>query len=92
MASETLLVTTALLLALMVILMMVLVMQLIGMRREARETRALIAKMDWGAMLFNNVQQLKAAVEALEHIEKRLQKLEALEKVHLSNMSPRAGS
>jgi hypothetical protein len=91
MAIETLLGATALLLALMAILLMVLVMQLLGMRREARETSALIAKMDWGAMLFNNVQQLRAAVEALEQIEKRLQKLEALEKVHLSNINSRAG-
>lgn len=68
-----------------VILMAVIAARLNAVRREAEAARALIAKMDWGAMLFNNVQQLKAAVDALGQIEKRLQKLEEIQKVQLSN-------
>ena len=68
-----------------VILMAVIAARLDAVRREAEGARALIAKMDWGVMLFNNVQQLKAAVEALGTIEKRLQKLEEIQKVQLSN-------
>jgi hypothetical protein len=86
-----LLATIALLLALVAVLMAVQAVQLHKLKREAADVRALVAKMDWGAMLFNNVQQLRSAVEALDHIEKRLQKLEAIEKVHLSSLSNRGG-
>lgn len=75
----------------LIILMAMIVAQLKAMRREAEATRSLLAKMDWGVMLFNSVQQLKAAVDALEQIDKRLQKLEAIEKVQLSNINVRAG-
>jgi len=75
------------LLFLAVVLMAEIAMQLKAMRREAEATRAMVAKMDWGVLLFNNVQQLKAAVEALGQIEKRLQKLEEIQKVQLSNIN-----
>ena len=92
MGNETvLLAIIALRLGLMAALMVVLIMELKKLRGEAVDMRGLVAKMDWGAMLFNNVQQLRSAVEALDHIEKRLQKLEAIEKVHLSNLSSRGG-
>lgn len=42
-------------------------------------------------MLFNGVQQLKDIVKGLDTIDKRLQKLEAIEKVQLSNINFRAG-
>jgi len=45
--------------------------------------------MDWGLMLFNGVQQLKQATVALEQIDKRLQKLETIEKVQLSHINVR---
>ena len=77
----------AALLFLAIILLAVIAAQLKAMRREVEAARAQIAKMDWGAMLFNNVQQLKAAVDALGQIEKRLQKLEEIQKVQLSNIN-----
>lgn len=41
-------------------------------------------------MLFNGVQQLREIVKGLDLIDKRLQKLEAIEKVQLSNIDFRA--
>jgi hypothetical protein len=74
------------------ILMLVLVVQLRAMRREVEATRIQLAKMDWGAMLLNGVQQLKLATGALDQIDKRLQKLEALEKVQISHINLRQGT
>ena len=76
---------TLTLLVFAIILMAVIAIQLKMIRGEAKAIRDLITRMDWGVMLFNNVQQLKAAVEALGIIEKRLQKLEEIQKVQLSN-------
>ncbi|MCW5576393.1 MAG: hypothetical protein KIT13_09905 [Burkholderiales bacterium] len=73
------------------VLMLVMVQQLRAMRREVEATRLQLAKMDWGVMLLNGVQQLKQATVALEQIDKRLQKLEALEKVQLSHINLRQG-
>jgi hypothetical protein len=72
-------------------LMLVMVLQLRAMRREVESTRLQLAKMDWGVMLLNGVQQLKQATIALEQIDKRLQKLEAIEKVQLSHINLRQG-
>jgi len=72
-------------------LMLVMVVQLRAMRREVEATRLQLAKMDWGVMLLNGVQQLKQATVALEQIDKRLQKLEAIEKVQLSHINLRQG-
>jgi hypothetical protein len=72
-------------------LMLVMVLQLRAMRREVESTRLQLAKMDWGVMLLNGVQQLKQATVALEQIDKRLQKLEAIEKVQLSHINLRQG-
>src|SRR5262249_27022164 len=65
--------------------------QLKALRHEAETTRSQLAKMDWSQLLFNGVQQMEDAVRALETIDKRLQKLEAIEKVQLSHISVRAG-
>ena len=73
------------------VLMTVMVLQLRAMRREVESTRLQLAKMDWGVMLLNGVQQLKQATVALEQIDKRLQKLEAIEKVQLSHINLRQG-
>jgi len=73
------------------ILMLVMVLQLRAMRREVEATRLQLAKMDWGALLLNGVQQLKQATGALDQIDKRLQKLEAIEKVQLSHINLRQG-
>lgn len=74
------------------VLMLVMVLQLRAMRREVEATRLQLAKMDWGVMLLNGVQQLKQATVALEQIDKRLQKLEAIEKVQLSHINVRQGA
>jgi predicted Holliday junction resolvase-like endonuclease len=74
-----------------VVLMGLIASQLRAMRREVEAARAQIAKMDWSTMLLNGVQQLKEAVRALDQIDKRLQKLEAIEKVQLSHINVRAG-
>jgi len=71
--------------------LLVVVLQLRAMRREVEATRLQLAKMDWGVMLLNGVQQLKQATVALEQIDKRLQKLEAIEKVQLSHINLRQG-
>lgn len=71
------------------VLMLVMVAQLRAMRHEVEATRLQLAKMDWGVMLLNGVQQLKQATTALEQIDKRLQKLEALEKVQISHINTR---
>jgi hypothetical protein len=73
------------------VLMLIMVLQLRAMRREVEATRLQLAKMDWGVMLLNGVQQLKQATVALEQIDKRLQKLEAIEKVQLSHINVRQG-
>jgi hypothetical protein len=71
--------------------LLVVVLQLRAMRREVEATRLQLAKMDWGVMLLNGVQLLKQATVALEQIHKRLQKLEAIEKVQLSHINLRQG-
>lgn len=92
MTGEKMLIGAALLLLLAAaVLMMVMVVQLRAMRREVEATRLQLAKMDWGVMLLNGVQQLKQATVALEQIDKRLQKLEAIEKVQLSHINLRQG-
>lgn len=92
MTSETVLIGAVVVLLLATaVLMLVMVMQLRAMRREVESTRLQLAKMDWGVMLLNGVQQLKQATLALEQIDKRLQKLEAIEKVQLSHINLRQG-
>ena len=92
MTSETVLIGAVVVLLLVTaVLMLVMVMQLRAMRREVESTRLQLAKMDWGVMLLNGVQQLKQATLALEQIDKRLQKLEAIEKVQLSHINLRQG-
>ena len=86
-----LLAAVAALLLIVIVLMAMIAAQLKAMRREAEIVRGLLAKMDWGQLLFNGVQQMKDAVKALDTIDKRLQKLEAIEKVQLSHINLRAG-
>lgn len=91
MPTEILIAVAAVLLLAATVLMTVMVLQLRAMRREVESTRLQLAKMDWGVMLLNGVQQLKQATVALEQIDKRLQKLEAIEKVQLSHINLRQG-
>lgn len=73
------------------VLMLIMVVQLRAMRHEVVVTRMQLAKIDWGVMLLNSVQQLKQATLALGQFDKRLQKLEAIEKVQLSHIDVRQG-
>ena len=86
-----LLVVVAVLLLVTIMLLMAIAAQLRGVRREAEMARNQLVKMDWSQLLMNGVQHIKEAREALQTIEKRLQKLEALEKVQLSHINLRAG-
>ena len=74
-----------------VVVLVAIAAQLRVLRREAEMARTQLAKMDWSQLLFNAVQHLKEAGVSLDTIEKRLQKLEALEKVQLSHINLRAG-
>jgi hypothetical protein len=65
--------------------------QLKVLRREAEIARGQLQKMDWSQLVFSGVQHLKEAGQALDTIDKRLQKLEALEKVQISHINLRAG-
>ena len=81
----------AVLLLMVIVLMVVIAREIKAMRREAEAARSQFAKMDPSPLLFNGVQQLKDVLKALETIDKRLHKLEALEKVQISHINPRAG-
>lgn len=52
--------------------------------------RKQLTAMDWSQMLFTGVQQLREIVKGLDLIDKRLQKLEQIEKVTASNINFRA--
>lgn len=91
-SGEAIMVVAVVLLLAASLLLLVIVRQLGAMRRELEATRLQLAKMDWGVMLLNGVQQLKQATVALEQIDKRLQKLEAIEKVQLSHINVRQGA
>lgn len=92
MPTETMLMGAVVILLLVAaVLMLVMVVQLRALRREVEATRLQMSRMDWGAMLLNGVQQLRHATVALEQIDKRLQKLEALEKIQISHINLREG-
>jgi hypothetical protein len=88
---QTLMVVLGILLFAAVVLMGLIVLRLASIQREIESTRKQIGTMDWGVMLLKGVQQLKEIVTALDQIDKRLQKLEAIEKVQLSHINVRAG-
>lgn len=55
-----------------------------AIRAEQQATRRIIANMDWTTLLSSIQAYIKESVRILDILDKRLQKLEALEKVHLS--------
>ena len=73
------------------VLMALIAAQLKRLRREAEMARSQLVMMDWSQLLSNGVQHLREAGQSLDTIDKRLQKLEALEKVQLSHINIRAG-
>ena len=77
----------AVLLLAVVVMLASIAAQLKVLRRETEIASAQLVKMDWSQLLFSGVQHLKEAGQALETIDKRLQKLEALEKVQISHIN-----
>jgi hypothetical protein len=63
----------------------VIISNLRASREEQQATRRLIANMDWTTVLSNTQNSSKESVRLLDIIDKRLHKLEALEKLQISN-------
>lgn len=61
-----------------------------AMIAEQQATRRVIANMDWTSMFSNMQAHGKESVRILDILDKRLQKLEAIEKVQLSRTTPGA--
>ena len=59
-----------------------------GVRAEQQATRRVIANMDWTSVFSNMQAHAKESVRILDILDKRLQKLEALEKIQLSHTQP----
>ena len=86
--------TESLLLAILVVLALVLVLTGVAtvfminsvraMRSEQQAMRRALANLDWTSVLSNLQSSGKEAVRILDVIDKRLQKLEALEKLQIS--------
>ena len=58
-----------------------------AMRAEQQATRRVLANMDWTTVLSNMQSSSKESVRILDIIDKRLQKLEALEKLQISQFN-----
>lgn len=54
---------------------------------EQQALRRVVANMDWSAVLANTQQHSKETVRILDIIDKRLQKLEVLEKLQISQFN-----
>ncbi len=59
-----------------------------AMRAEQQAMRRVIANMDWTTLLSSMQGYGKESVRILDILDKRLQKLEALEKIHLTQNNP----
>jgi len=59
-----------------------------SMRAEQQAMRRVIANMDWTSMFSNMQAHAKESVRILDILDKRLQKLEAIEKVQLTQTNP----
>ena len=92
--------TESLLLAILVVLTTMLVLaglatvflvkMMRGMRSEQQAVRRVLANMDWTAVFANMQAHAKESVRILDILDKRLQKLEAIEKVQLTQSQPSA--
>ena len=60
-----------------------------SIRRLQEQTHHVFTNRDLGPVLHGLVQQTRDVNRLLSNIDKRLEKLEALEKVQIANMSPR---
>ena len=61
-----------------------------AMRNEQQATRRVIANMDWGTLFSNMQVHAKESVRILEILDKRLQKLEVLEKMQINQTNSSA--
>ena len=59
-----------------------------AVRAEQQATRRVIANMDWTSVFSNMQAYGKESVRILDILDKRLQKLEALEKIQLTHTNP----
>lgn len=59
-----------------------------AMRAEQQALRRVIANMDWTTMFSNMQAHAKESVRILDILDKRLQKLEALEKIQVTQTNP----
>lgn len=90
--------TESLLLAILAVLTLILVLAgvttvflintLRAVRAEQEAMRRVIANMDWSSMFSNMQAHGKESVRILDILDKRLQKLEALEKISLTQTNP----
>jgi uncharacterized protein (DUF58 family) len=89
MAPESILMAILVVLTLMLILTGVATLFLIktmrAMRTEQQAMRRALSNMDWTSVLGHLQNSSKESVRILDIIDKRLQKLEALEKLQISN-------
>ena len=86
--------TNSILLAILVMLILILALaslataflinNLRAIRAEQQAMRRVIANMDWTSVFSSMQAHGKESVRILDILDKRLQKLEALEKIHLS--------
>ena len=90
--------TESILLAILVVLTLILVLvgvatvflinAMRAMRAEQQAIRRVVANMDWTNVFSNMQAHAKESVRILEILDKRLQKLEALEKIQLTQTNP----
>jgi hypothetical protein len=85
------LVVLTLILILSGIATMFLITSMRGMRAEQQAMRRAIANMDWTTVFSHLQTSGKESVRILDIIDKRLQKLEALEKLQISNSQFKQG-
>ena len=90
--------TESLLLAILVVLTLILILagltsafligSMRGLRAEHQAMRRYLAAMDWTTVFSNMQAHAKESVRILDILDKRLQKLEAMEKVQISQSNP----
>ena len=59
-----------------------------AMRAEQQAMRRVLANMDWTTVLSNMQSSARESVRILDILDKRLQKLEAIEKIQLTQTNP----
>jgi len=90
--------TDSLLLAILAVLILILILAgfataflvgaMRGLRAEHQAMRRSLANMDWTTVFSNMQAHAKESVRILDILDKRLQKLEAIEKIALSQTNP----